>query len=141
MAPFEHTAPEMAIAVFVIAVAGVALLLTLVLRYGLRIRRSAPLQIKADSAASLLPIRAAAERAYEEAKNKDMVIAFVAEREGGDAGPVEWMEKSIARVVPVYKRDDASDFYTQVSVRHVEDGLYVRDKDLRRYLRWAKGMQ
>jgi len=141
MSDFVQLTPAAAVGGFLASVASVSLLLSLAMRFGFNTDGRAPMRIDSEHAASLLPVHAAAARAYEQAKDKDMVIAFIAERNGGDDGPVGWIERSIVRVVPVYKHDPEADAYVQANVRNPEEGLYVREKELRRYMRWAKAMQ
>jgi len=125
---------------FLASVAGLALMLSLAMRFRFKRSARAPLRVGSKKAGSMLPIHTAAERAYQQAKAKKMVVAFLAEQDCGEGGPIVWFERSIVSVVPVYKRERESDAFVLTNVRDLEDGLFVREKELRRYMRWARGL-
>jgi|SRR5581483_5964997 len=99
----------------------------------------------------MLPLKDAAQAAYDAARREGMVIAGVAEDSGGALGAIGWFIRSIARVVPVYESgtgkgpfhrlDRARSALADTGVGTEEQSLYIQKRDLRSYIRWARSMQ
>ncbi len=99
----------------------------------------------------MLPLKDAAQAAYDAARREGMVIAGVAEDLGGAVGAVGWFIRSIARVVPVYESGTGKGPFHKLDRSHTalagtdvgrdEQSLYIQKRDLRSYIRWARSMQ
>lgn len=95
----------------------------------------------------------AARKIYIDAKDEALPIVTIAEREGAPDSLTTWFANSILQLVPVYRRVDNS-FVRADSGNPREtiigllsrldvgvDDLYVRRRDVRAYLRWARTLQ
>jgi hypothetical protein len=87
----------------------------------------------------MLPLFEAAEQANINTQN--MVIAHAAAKQ---SDPVVWFAQSIASVVAVYRAEDAERFVklpTAPSIGSDLQSLYIRKRDYRTYLAWARTLQ
>jgi hypothetical protein len=82
----------------------------------------------------------AAAAAYESAQQKRMVIASVADRAGAIKDAIAWFARSIAGVVPVYRRSGNGRF-EKAGGSSEPTALHIRKRDLKAYLRWARSVQ
>ena len=108
-----------------------------------RKRHATPALVPARQAGTMMPMMEAAAAAYKAAKRERMVIRTVAER-AGDADPVGWFAKSIAGVVPAYRKTDSGAFEKiegAASVGTEAKLLYIRRHSYQTYLGWARSMQ
>lgn len=90
----------------------------------------------------MMSVMEAAAAAYEAAKRERMVITTVAEGAGTD--PVAWFARSIARVVPVYRKLETGAFEKVDDVASVgmePQSLYIRKHNYQTYIGWARSMQ
>ncbi|HWA90671.1 MAG TPA: hypothetical protein VG889_11585 [Rhizomicrobium sp.] len=108
----------------------------------LRARRNkpAPERISGKEARSMLSVMEAAARVYEAAKREGMTIVWVAENAHDAAGPVAWFAGSIVGVVPAYRKM-GGDFERIRSADTTLQSLYIRERDCRTYIDWARAMQ
>jgi hypothetical protein len=121
--------------------AGLAALLFAAGHIRARQRQTAPARIPADEAKTMLQVNEAAAAVYEAAKREGMVIVTVAE---GGADPIEWFMRSIATVVPVYRRSESGAFEKIDDAKSVgtpPQSLYIRKRNYQTYLGWARSMQ
>ena len=95
----------------------------------------------------------AARQIYIDAKDEALPIAVVAEREAAPDSLTTWFANSILQLVPVYRIVDGS--YVRADTGNPRetiiglisrldlgvDDLYVRRRDVRAYLRWARTLQ
>jgi hypothetical protein len=111
------------------------------------------------SMASSLPVRSArsaafvrflrtaslgdsARKIYLDAKTEKLPIAVVAERAAAPDSPTKWFADSMLKVMPVYRKVDGG--YEEVDVVGQQESLeelYVRRRDCRNYMRWARTLQ
>jgi hypothetical protein len=99
----------------------------------------------------MVALRDAASDSYAKAKSEALPIAVAAERESVSAA--SWFANSMLQVVPVYRRTGASceRVLTARPSQSLEnslsrlgvalDELYVRRRDVRAYLHWARTLQ
>ena len=87
----------------------------------------------------MLPIEEAAMQAYADAKREGMTIAWVAENARDAQSPVDWFARSIAGVVPVFRKSGAA--YEPAAAGADPGSLYIRKQDYRTYIDWARTMQ
>ena len=85
-----------------------------------------------------LPLLSAASTVYKAARRERLPLLQAAESSGED--PKEWFASSIAGVVPVCKRNGLG-FETCCWGDCEPQSLYIRQKDVRTYLRWARSVQ
>jgi hypothetical protein len=88
----------------------------------------------------MVPLGDAAAAAYESAKQKRMVIVSVAERAGAVKDAIAWFARSIAGVIPVYRRNGNGRF-EKAGGSSEPTALHIRKRDLKAYLRWARSVQ
>jgi hypothetical protein len=84
----------------------------------------------------------AARKIYLDAKTEKLPIAVVAERAAAPDSPTKWFADSMLKVMPVYRKVDGG--YEEVDViaeQESLDDLYVRRRDCRTYMRWARTLQ
>lgn len=105
-----------------------------------RRREAAPNRIRAEEAQNMLSVMDAAAAAYAAAKREGMTIAWVAENATDSADPVDWFARSIAAVLTAYFKS-GSDFEKVQGVGSAPQSLYIRKRDYKTYLDWARGMQ
>lgn len=85
-----------------------------------------------------LPLLSAASSVYRTARRERLPLLHVAETSGEE--PTEWFASSIAGTVPVCKRSGLG--FESASWGDCEpQSLYIRQKDVRTYLRWARSVQ
>ena len=92
----------------------------------------------------MLQVSEAAAAAYEAAKRERMVIVTVAEGARSGGNPIEWFVKSIASVVPIYRKSENGAFEKiddAKSVGTLLQSLYIRKRNYQTYLGWARSMQ
>jgi len=82
----------------------------------------------------------AAAQAYEAAKRERMTIAWVAENAQDSSSPVGWFARSIVGVVAAYRKSGTG-FEKTEGVGTELQSLYIRKRDYRTYIGWARGMQ
>ena len=85
-----------------------------------------------------LPLLSAAETVYQTARREKLPLLHAIEHSGEE--PREWFAASIAGVVPVCKRNGVG--FEVCGWGDCEpQSLYIRQKDVRTYLRWARTVQ
>lgn len=85
-----------------------------------------------------LPLLSAASTIYKTARRERLPLLHAAESSGEE--PTEWFASSIAGVVPVCKRSGLG-FESCGWGDCDPQSLYIRQRDVRTYLRWARSVQ
>ena len=97
--------------------------------------KSAQQKIHAREARKMLPVFDAAQSALRIAQGEKLPLGAVAQNQG-DA--VAWFARSICGVIPAYARGEAGDFEKRAAGDGDPQSLYIRKRDLAKYLRWAR---
>src|SRR5215469_12020226 len=112
--------------------------------------RKAPSRVTFGRLMRTVTLSDAARKIYIDAKDEALPIAIVAEREAAPDSLTTWFANSILQLVPVYRQVEGS--YVRADTGNPRetiigllsrldlgvDDLYVRRRDVRAYLRWAR---